>query len=507
MRKDTRRAKPAAGSAMAVTLARFTQMMAALLLAWGLSACGGGSEEETHSEAAAAQQKPGAPLAVPKPETAVAAPVQVNLSPSDELFPNPERGFYVWAADHLLRWTSDDAASQHAKGHRLVYAVVRLDAYRTQNLSEQLLQDIHARMAIARQHGLKLILRFAYNYPGAGADYTKAKDATLTQVLAHIAQLRPVLRSNADVIAYLQAGFIGAWGEWHSSSNNLTEPAARTAIRRALLAAMPATHSVQFRYPPHLMAWSPSPPTAADTSLAARSGFHNDCFLASTTDVGTYSEAAATRAQERAWVTALGDVAPFGGETCTPDTGARLECQDIQAEGASLNLTYLNEGYHEDFIANWKTQGCYATVDRKMGYRFTFESVTHPASVARGQSLSVQAALRNDGWSRSHLPRRFQLLLVNKSSGREFRLNVANVNPRDWRPQVRSTPQGTVTVPRTVPAGNYDVYLALPDGAATLANLPRYAIRPANANNAAKGQSWDASKGAFKLGSTLAVTL
>ena len=38
-------------------------------------------------------------------------------------------------------------------------------------------------------------------------------DAPKNIVLNHIAQLKPLLQDNADVIACMQMGFIGTWGE------------------------------------------------------------------------------------------------------------------------------------------------------------------------------------------------------------------------------------------------------------------------------------------------------
>ena len=69
-----------------------------------------------------------------------------------------------------------------------------------------------------REAGVKAIIRFAYNqgpYPDSEPDASKA------QILRHIEQLAPLLQNNADVIAWLEAGFIGAWGEWHTSTNGL----------------------------------------------------------------------------------------------------------------------------------------------------------------------------------------------------------------------------------------------------------------------------------------------
>ena len=107
---------------------------------------------------------------------------------------------------------------------------------------------------------------------------------------------------------------------------------------------------VQFRYSPDLVAWTPTLPSPAARPRLVRTGFHNDCFLASQTDVGTYPEEAGARAQNQAHMAALTAAAPFGGETCNPadDPGAvaRTGCADILREGARYHLTYLNAAYY-----------------------------------------------------------------------------------------------------------------------------------------------------------------
>jgi hypothetical protein len=56
------------------------------------------------------------------------------------------------------------------------------------------------------------VVRFAYNQDQTSpfAEPIKAR------ILAHIEQLKPLLKTNSDVIAVLQQGFIGAWGETSS---------------------------------------------------------------------------------------------------------------------------------------------------------------------------------------------------------------------------------------------------------------------------------------------------
>jgi len=447
----------------------------------------------------------------------VAAPapgptVSIQFTASAAEIANPERGFYRWAWTDLDQFTAADGSDAYANGYRVLYAMVRLDAYKNGPLPTSLLDGLRTGFGHARQAGVKIIPRFVYNNPASETEYLNATDASLSRVLGHIAQLKPVLQAHADVVAYLQAGFIGAWGEWHTSSNHLTDVASRTSIRDALLDALPPDHFVQFRYPPYVMAWFPTPPTASiafDGSAASRSGLHNDCFLASTTDVGTFSDDAVTRQQQRAYAAAVAKVAPFGAETCNPadEPGAtpRDSCADILAEGSQFSLTYLNDGYYTPvFHDRWKRDGCYDEVKRLMGYRLELVSAVHPASATAGQALTVGFTVRNVGWARPYKARRVALLLRHRGSGQLVTL-ATSIDPRGWTAGGRFDHEVSVTLPAGTPAGDHDVYIALPDGADLLAGDARFAVRPANADDLPSGQGWDAALGAFRFGSVLTV--
>jgi hypothetical protein len=93
-----------------------------------------------------------------------------------------------------------------------------------------------------------------------------------------------VLAANADVIAVLQAGLIGAWGEWHTSTNGLDTPENKQTILLALLDALPASRMTQIRTPNAkgdiFGASALGDAEGFDGSNKARTGHHNDCFLA-----------------------------------------------------------------------------------------------------------------------------------------------------------------------------------------------------------------------------------
>jgi len=480
--------------------------------ALSVAACGGGSSDASKvganaqdaGDAASAQSTPAAV------GTSAGASVVARFTPSDADWPNPERGFYRWSWTKLNALSAADVQDAYQQGYRLLYTPLDLSSYRSRELPASLLARLDTSFARARAAGVKLIVRASYNYPESETEYRNVKDAPLARVLGHIAQLKPVLQRNADVIAFVQAGFIGAWGEWHTSSNQLTTPGNRTQVRDALLDAVPATRFVQLRMPAYVMDWTPTLPTlSAVLGGAHRMGVHNDCFLASTTDVGTYDENAGRRTAQRDYVGRLGDLAPFGGETCNPadedQPTPRTTCPDILAEGARYHLTYLNDEYYRDlFHTQWERDGCMAEVRRRMGYRLELVRAEHADAVGRGEELAVALAVRNTGWARVFNPRGVQWMLRD-GAGAVYRLAAAGADPRAWASGTEATQTVRSTIPPDLPTGSYELLLALPDGDARLAADARYALRPANADDPAAGQRWDAALGAFALGSRVLV--
>ena len=101
----------------------------------------------------------------------------------------------------------------------LVYRNYVLTGLNTIPLSSAFLNNVKADLDIARQAGVKLIPRFSYTvspHTGTCPEGTICPpygDASKAVVLNHIVQLKPVLTENADVIACVQLGFIGIWGE------------------------------------------------------------------------------------------------------------------------------------------------------------------------------------------------------------------------------------------------------------------------------------------------------
>lgn len=418
-------------------------------------------------------------------------------------FANPERGFYGWAgSDFVTQY--DPGSVQVAKdaGQSLVLAKVELDNYRTTDLTATWLVQLAGSFAKVRAAGLKTTLLFSYDFSAGG------KDASAAQIKRHAEQLKPVLAANADVIPFVRAGFVGAWGEWHSSqagnscgynalpSTTCAEADAnRVIIRDALLANMPATTQIGFRYPPDLQKWYPS------ATQQTRAGIHNDCFLADPSDSGTFDDPSS-----RPYAKALTNQTAYGGETCeNAGTPVRNTCADILKEGAEYHLAWLNINYAPTVINKWKADGCFAEVSRSMGYRLQLDAASHASEAAQGQNVAVNIDLRNVGWARIFSARKLVATFINNSTGERFSSAAGNL--QTLSPQAVATTRQSITVP--VPAGatkgSYTLHLSAPDIFASTASDAKFAVRFANADDAAKGQAWIAASGLFNAGTQLTV--
>jgi hypothetical protein len=393
----------------------------------------------------------------------------VTYTAVDDLFPNPERGFY--RGMNLLQDTNVD--SVRAAGYSLARSYIRLDDYRASDIPAPVLASLETGFDAARKAGIKVIPRVAYNFASGDPDASKS------WVLSHIAQLAPVYQKHADVIAMMEAGYIGAWGEWHSSTNNLTNATDRKEILEALLAALPDSRMVLLRYPKDLEEQFPSPLTAAnawDGSKQARVGHHNDCFLSNSSDAGTYSPQPVE--PHKQYLEQMTRFVPVGGETCqvTP-TEHRSDCPTALLELARFHFTTINSQFYQGDLDRWKTEGCYDEIDRRLGYRFELVQASLPTSVKPGGRFQFEVSLKNVGFGALYNPRSVYLVL--EGGGTRHEVELKGVDPRSWAPGETSSVSVHLELPADV-SGTKSLTLWMPDAAQAIATRPEYAVRFAN---------------------------
>lgn len=467
---------------------------------------------------------------------------------------NPERGLRIetviaaepgkpeWGpANHLQGrlpagfsdgWWVADCAAYEPWGLTLAQTYVYLDPYVDGPIPETKLGWLQASFDELRRNGLKAVLRFAYEREMGGP-----AGPTLERVLQHIEQLAPLIRRNVDVICVMQAGFVGAWGEWHSSKHNLeTDHGALAQIIAKVLEALPNDRMTQVRVPKYkrwvlqdslLGGFVKVDDANAHSGIpAARIGFNNDGFLAGETCGGTWPEAPHFSNPGNPEFDYMTDESPYlaiDGELFWSDQGGSLDglraAERLRLHHySSLSLAHsysgregkaysiddwirtpltlaqvkaarlpVSDGYFQDDLGGEVARTQFEYIRDHLGYRIELQSVSMPTAVKVGARLRCELRLINRGFSTLHNPRPVVVALVSRDG--EVHALPTDADPRTWQPFAPGDAEHAPLVhtvvldtplPADLPADGYSVGLWLPDASESLRLDPRYAVRVAN---------------------------
>jgi hypothetical protein len=469
---------------------------------------------------------------------------------NDSDFANPERGFYrateTYAnnfepldVEQMKQWrTLQKADGGNYKIYStLVFRQIILKGYTDKSLPQDLLDKIKNDFDAARKAGVKLILRFCYTITTHGGGCPEGsicppyRDASKKIVLNHIAQLKPLLQNNADVIACMQMGFVGIWGE-NYYSDYFGDPSSngkgklsdknwkdKNEVLKALLDALPQSRMIQVRTPQmkQRYVYGADAPTSSKALTdaeafsetdAARIGFHNDCFLSSPNDYGTYNDYGNSSSSSadaysilHAYAAADGKYVVVGGETCDDTYSPENDCENAgkaQTEMRNMHYSFLNCAYNNDVNNDWQTGGCMDAIKKNLGYRFVLRNAIFPKNAIKaGIQLSFTLNIENAGYASPYNARPVQLIMRNKSTNKEFVFTI-DTDVRKWY-SGNNTINAKIITDNTMPAGDYNLFLFLPDAAESLSQRPEYAIRFANEN------MWDATNGYNNLNETIRI--
>ena len=326
-------------------------------------------------------------------------------------------------------------------------------------------------------------------------------------ILGHIQQLKPLLEANKDVIFSMDAGFIGGWGEWHSSTNGLDNNTDRTEILNALLNALPSDRMINIRTPHfkrEIFNGSRSDDTlkitaanAFDESNLTRVGHLNDCFLASATDFGTYVTIGWSRQEELDYIGGESRFAPHGGETCNPSSFSGGP--NAISEMEQLHTDYMNLDWQPTVIQGWVNDGSFDEIDNRLGYRFELKTAALPNEVKPSGLLEIQFDIDNVGFGELFNPRNVEVTLENNATGTIVSAPL-QVDPRFWSGGSSNQVQAFLAVPASLQEGTYTVGLQMPDIEPGLRNDVRYSIQFANLG------VWDSQQGINILKTDLSIS-
>ena len=430
----------------------------------------------------------------PEPEPVDDTLNDITYVASNDVISNPERGFmHHWAVESEgspLNVSMLNALKN--ENVTIINRIYYLDAFKDSDLSSTELDLITTDFGLMRNAGIKCILRFAYN-----SDQTET-DAPLSRVLSHLDQLNPVLTDNSDVIAFVQAGFIGSWGEWYYTTNNLTTLENKRAILFKLLEVLPKEIKVQVRtplYKQEIFDYT----TAMDAAVGygdsdvARVGFHNDCFLASTDDYGTYQNIAI----EKEYISDEALFVPTGGETCPPTGVPIASCSTADTEMSLLKWTYLNLDYYGPVLQEWRNNDCFEDFQRELGYRLVMKSASLKKEASANGNFELNMVLDNVGFAPVYNKKNTYLILKSVADGTIYSKTL-DFDIRKVVPDLEYNVKESIGL-SGIPAGDYKLYLKIEDASAALKDRPEYSIQLANSG------TWEASTGMNEVLHTLTI--
>ena len=453
----------------------------------------------------------------------------------------PHRKVFVGPAAHLAGklppvyqddWWRLDAQRYEPFGLTLVQAYCYLSEYADKPIPAEKIDLLQQSLNQLRRHGLKALLRFAYE-KDMNVKYGPKPD----WIVRHIEQLQPVLRKNADVIFVFQAGFIGAWGEWHSATHIPQDDyASRALVVKRLLEALPEDRMLQVRVPrykrlvlgqPILAAYQEvTPKTAFGNSPAARIGFHNDGFLAGPTHGGTWPEPprfGKPGNPEYDYMTRESAYVPVDGELFWSDQGfdgkaaggkgvdglnSAVHLREHHYSSFSLAHSYseregraysidrwlgnlvdpealrkgkmpIADGYFEDGLGRPVTRTQFEYIQDHLGYRLELQAASFPSRIKRGDEFGVMVQLINRGFATLYNPRPVYLTLIDADGKVREQLRT-EADPRSWQPfkpgddqyrPLRHTVTFKGKLPATLQPGWHQIGLWLPDGSPTLDSI------------------------------------
>ncbi len=351
---------------------------------------------------------------------------------------NPDRGtyliygFYITDADVNYKSIVADKL-KNDRSNTLAMIQINLGAYTKGEISETGLKHIEELFdAFRTVTDKRLLVRFLYDWDGKNLS---TEPQSLNIILAHIAQLKPVLNSNSDQIFVMQGLFLGNWGEMNGSK--YLDKNSFQKLTNALVSATDDSTFLSVRMPSQWRTvtelYDITPDALKAHPFAWRFSLYNDGIMGNEGDYGTYgtkSRAEAgdislwNRAEELAFQEQLCLYVPNGGEVIVDNSFNDFE--NALPTLRQMHLTYFNEDYDKNVFNKWKQTTVseasayngmdgYTYIKRHLGYRLVLDSA-QMAYQTEDDSLALSVSLRNVGFAPLYGSKEGRLILHHAGS-------------------------------------------------------------------------------------------
>lgn len=399
------------------------------------------------------------------PVCASAEVLPMSYSETIDSFSNPERGFYVPVMLKLKE--SDTSISERYLNNNFIHLRVDISSFGENGtrISDSALEALDQTLEIIKKNGGTTILRFAYDSYFSGKTVL---EPGLKMMKTHIEQISPILEKHEPVIACIEAGMLGLYGEYHGTAKCTAKN--RTAIIQTWLDHLSSKFMVNVRTPGYIAAWAGITleqlcRNGSKKKGIERIGIYNDGYLGSNSDLGTY----ANREDELDWIDEQADNTFFGGEISnyiekdTPKNTAKY----MESEGFLTHTSYLNIQWNYTVIENLKKeifngkdslyQGSsgYKYIDNHLGYRFV---LTGSQVTASGHYLNLFIQINNVGFGSMVNDKKTTVIL--ESENDRYELPLEDFDIRTCKSQYQIKYQNHIDI-NDIKTGDYHVYLRI----------------------------------------------
>ncbi len=447
----------------------------------------------------------------------------ITYSEDNSLFANPETGglynFYSTGAqvflDPVSYITYQLTEARDKQGCSTVFLTYYLGEWKYQAIPQWALDQIADDLATLRSLGLKAIPHFHYAYE---YEYNNPQvweetelDAPKDVIIQHCQQLEPIWRDNVDVLAVVDYGMIGPWGEmWISGQGNLGTDEGPSPHRNAndntreivdtWMATVPSQRTVMFSPTVKRQLYGNDPLTETEAfsgSDKSRMGFENQCFLTDTDSSDPTYENLPYRgptsylAEDGLYIPQIG----FTDDNCGyKPTAAELIQEITKGHWDLMSIGSLNRvlSSEQDRLS----------VIKNTGYRFRLVQASLQQAAKPGDAVQFSFSLKNDNGGTLYNPRGFELVLRHQATSKTTKLPIEKEKGnRLYFPSSKETKNYdfTVGISPQLAEGDYEVLLNFPDPEPAIYDNPAFSIRLANQ------EVWEATTGYNRLLHTLTI--
>ena len=386
------------------------------------------------------------------------------------------------------------------------------------DLDEKFFESWRETFENCRKNGCMIALRFRYDANGKD----NPEPSSFEQVLKHIQQIKDsyILDDYSDIIAFVESGFVGKWGEQHGGKYTSVEYKAK--LLDAMLNCVPYTIPVTVRTPDIFAEWAGIKRSELDdeslyekASLSAdyqkiltkRVGLYNDGYMGSNSDLGTY----ANRETETNWLNRVTTDTYFGGEF-SGDIEFAKQYDTYLPENAipemyKTRLSYINSNIfklYNDYTFDEKYsvkgvdnsayygQSVFKFIRDHIGYRFVLRKSALSESAEQGGKVDVGISVENTGFANPVIHPNTSVII--EKDGKFMIANMLGIDCHNWYSCKTSDEKFSLQLPDNIETGDWNVYLRLSVSSNNIENLNHRAIRFANEN------IWDSTLGANYIG-------